>query len=306
MKLLFLLSFSALVSFFQGDFLVPDLPQIQPQQKTDASLCLGVKVRIRVFLQGPYAGAGKMNDNLRTLTGTNGFPTTEPYSSISGFTHIIGGGESCNASVLAVTGDNAIVDWVFIELRDKTTPSTIIETRAALLQKDGDVVETDGTNLDISFSNATACGLYHIAVRHRNHLGVRTKDPVDLGATTNAASVDFTYTGMNPNVYGTNPLKTLSDGNKGLYAGNVLQENIVTSGVMTTVSILKYTDVGNDRLPILQKIGGTNVLNTVNGYFKEDVNMDGTVKYTDTGNDRLPILQNIGGTNVLLTLTEQL
>lgn len=313
MQLLFLLSFSALVSFFQGDFLVPDLPQAPPQKNADASLCLGVKVRIKVYLQGPYASAGLMNDNLRTRNGTvpdgsqSWIPTTQPYSSLSGFTHT--GTETCNASVFATptNAGDAIVDWVFIELRDKTTPSTIIETRAALLQKDGDVVETDGSNLDISFSNAISCGDYHIAVRHRNHLGARTNTVVPLGATSPGTTVDFTSTAF-PNVYGTNALQTLTDGNKALYAGNVTQENVVSLGSMTTVSTLRYSGNGinNDRLPILSRVGTTNILATVNGYYSEDTNLNGVVVYSGNGSDRLIILSNVGTTNILATVTEQL
>lgn len=51
----------------------------------------------------------------------------------------------------------------------------------------------------------------------------------------------------------------------------------------------------NDRDPVLVRIGGVVATNTVDGYFPEDVNLNGQVKYTGTGNDRDPILQTIGG-----------
>jgi len=41
----------------------------------------------------------------------------------------------------------------------------------------------------------------------------------------------------------------------------------------------------------------------VQGYFPEDVNLDGVVKYTGTNNDRDKVLQTIGGvvpTNIRL------
>ena len=66
---------------------------------------------------------------------------------------------------------------------------------------------------------------------------------------------------------------------------------------------VKYNGSANDRLPVLVRIGGTNVNATVNGYYPEDVNMNGTVKYNGSGNDRLIILQVIGGTNVNATKT---
>ncbi|MFN3875995.1 MAG: hypothetical protein ACK4L7_08815 [Flavobacteriales bacterium] len=58
---------------------------------------------------------------------------------------------------------------------------------------------------------------------------------------------------------------------------------------------LKCAGSGNDRDPILVRIGGIVPTNTVSGYWQEDVTLDGVVKYTGTGNDRDVILNNIGG-----------
>ncbi len=77
-----------------------------------------------------------MNDTLRTL---NLLPTVEPYSSLTRFSHV--GGETVNADVFAVTGNNAIADWVLVELRSGSDPTRIVATRAALVQRDGDVVD---------------------------------------------------------------------------------------------------------------------------------------------------------------------
>jgi len=54
------------------------------------------------------------------------------------------------------------------------------------------------------------------------------------------------------------------------------------------------------------RIGGTVPTNTVNGYFNEDVNMDGVVRYTGDPNDRDPILVNIGGSVPTNTRVQQL
>jgi hypothetical protein len=144
-----------------------------------------VKISLKVFLEGAFnATTGKMNDDLRT---GGLIPTYEPYSNLTSFNHS-SGGESVAASVLATTGQNAIVDWVFVELRDKTTPSTVLHTRAALVQSDGDIVDVDGVSplqfLDVLTDD------YHVAVRHRNHLGFRTHHAVSLTATPIA--LDFT------------------------------------------------------------------------------------------------------------------
>jgi hypothetical protein len=243
----------------------------------------------KVFLQGPYnAGSNLMNDDLRTK---NLIPFAQPFSTISGFTHIGGGGlETITPSVLAVMGNDAIVDWVFIQLRDKNNAATVLATRAALLQRDGDIVDVDGTS-PVTF-NITPDN-YYVAIRHRNHLGARTVSPIAL--TNTATLLDFTSMTTPSVVYGTNPLKDLGGGKLGLYMGNVIQDGI-----------LKYSGSSNDRLPILTKIGGANITATANGYFSEDCNMDGIVKYSGSSNDRLPILTNIGGTNITATIAEQL
>ncbi|MCB0811724.1 MAG: hypothetical protein KDB87_00895, partial [Flavobacteriales bacterium] len=70
----------------------------------------------------------------------------EPYTSL-GYVHVgDGGNESTTAGVLAATGNDAIVDWVVLELRDANDPTTVVNTRSALLQRDGDIVDTDGSS----------------------------------------------------------------------------------------------------------------------------------------------------------------
>ncbi|HMC98166.1 MAG TPA: delta-60 repeat domain-containing protein, partial [Flavobacteriales bacterium] len=98
-------------------------------------------VSIKALLDGPYSSTtGLMGDALR-VAGL--VPLSEPYTAL-GYSFNGGGGESTTAPVLAVTGNNAIVDWVVIELRSNTAPATVLASRSALLQRDGDVVGMDG------------------------------------------------------------------------------------------------------------------------------------------------------------------
>ena len=127
------------------------------------------------------------------------------YTGMTGFTHRgDGGGEVIDASVLTTTGVNAIVDWVFIELRSKTSPSTVLSTRSALLQRDGDIVDLDGLS-PLTFSDLIADDFY-IAVRHRNHLGFRTSSAQTL--TSTVSSINFTN--GSKTTAGTNALKIVS------------------------------------------------------------------------------------------------
>ncbi|MBK9175274.1 MAG: putative Ig domain-containing protein [Flavobacteriales bacterium] len=246
-----------------------------------------VQVAARVALEGPYAvSTGLMNDNLRTLPS---FPLTEPFTAL-GYAHVGGGGESVAAPVLSGTGSNAIVDWAVVELRSSGNPSTVVATRSALVQRDGDVVATDGSSA-VSFP--VAPGNYHVALRHRNHLGAMTAATVVLGAS--AAAVDFRSAALA--TYGTGARKSIT---------GAFPVQALWAGDATFNGELKYVGEFNDRDPILLRIGGSVPTNTVTGYHPEDMNLDGTVKYVGDGNDRDPILQNIGGSVPTNTRTGQL
>lgn len=246
--------------------------------------CESNALAVRMLLEGPYvSGSALMNDALRVLPI---FPQTEPYTAL-GYLHTGGGGETITPSVLAVPGSDAIVDWVLVELRSPSSPSTVTQSRSALLQRDGDVVGTDGLS-PLAFT--VPPGTYHVAVRHRNHLAAMTLNPISLGPAT--ATVDFTS--ASTATWGTNARKTVG-GVQVLWAGDVTFNHAV-----------KYTGSGNDRDPILVKVGSTTPNNTVNGYWREDVNMNGVVKYTGSGNDRDPILVNVGSTTPNNVRAEQL
>lgn len=103
-------------------------------------------------------------------------PTTEPYSSM-GYMNLQN--EGISTALSTIIPEEEIVDWILLELRDANTPSTLIAVRAALLQRDGDVVDVDGKS-PVRFADIAA-GNYYIATRHRNHLGVMTANPVFIG-----------------------------------------------------------------------------------------------------------------------------
>ena len=54
------------------------------------------------------------------------------------------------SSVFTVTGPDAIVDCVLVELRDQVDPAIVVDARPGLVQRDGDVVGTDGVSPCIS------------------------------------------------------------------------------------------------------------------------------------------------------------
>ena len=130
-------------------------------------------VMAKAVLQGAYV-AGSMH----TALSDNGvLPDTEPYSAM-GYTYTNGGGgERISSAALSATGTKRIVDWVIIELRDPTDASLVLASRSALLQADGHIVDMDGRSA-VGFSMPS--GMYHVAIRHRNHLAVVTGMPRNL------------------------------------------------------------------------------------------------------------------------------
>ncbi len=246
------------------------------------------QANVKLWLDGPFdSGTGLMTDSLRD----NGLiPLSEPYSAMGYANAAGGGGETTTAGVLATTGANAIVDWVRVELRLANNPASMVASRHALVQRDGDVVAANGASV-LTFG--VAPGSYHVVVRHRNHLGAMTLAAVDL--TGAPPTVDFRSVATS--TYGTNARKTIGSAMV-LWAGNVLID-------APPPIQLQYTGGGNDRDPILAEIGGSVPSNTVSGYLLADVNMDGMVKYIGAGNDRDPILANIGGSVPTNTVNEQ-
>ena len=245
----------------------------------------GVRLALKLMLEGPYDGNTLlMRDDMRNA---GIIPANEPNTA-AGFVQAgDGGGEVMQAGVTSITGDNAIVDWVQVELRSNINPATIIATRGALVQRDGDVVAEDGVS---PIALLTSPGTYRVAVRHRNHLGAMTSTGVAL--TTTATPLDFTNGSVT--TFGTDAQKVVG-AKRLLWMGNAVRDNQI-----------KYTGTNNDRDPILTRVGGTVPTATTNGYWPEDHTLDGVVKYTGVGNDRDPILINVGGTVPTAVRTEQL
>ncbi|MFZ4543933.1 MAG: hypothetical protein ACOYOA_07780 [Saprospiraceae bacterium] len=149
-----------------------------------------VSVAGRVYLDHVDATTGLMTVYMNSLSN---FPLSDPYAVapwLSRFPHVNSGSlATTTPAVLSSTGPNAIVDWVMIELREGIAgATTITASKPALLQSDGDIVDVDGVS-PLNFVGLNP-GNYYIAVRHHNHLGFRTNDPIALGNST--TTLNFT------------------------------------------------------------------------------------------------------------------
>ncbi|WP_299440136.1 M60 family peptidase N-terminal accessory domain-containing protein [uncultured Aquimarina sp.] len=216
----------------------------------------GLQVAPKVYLQGaalnPNTGEENlMRDNLR-VAGL--LPTTSPY--VDALT--------CNTSVFDAIGNDAIVDWVWLELRDGNDVNTLINGRSALLQRDGDIVDIDGTS-PVTFQINQTHGDYYLMIQHRNHLGIRTQNPESL--TSNPVTIDLS---SDPAIIagGANALQLMTNGKYALITGDYDGNGQVQNA---------------DINQVIQLLGGS-------GYHKADTDLNGQIQNTDINNSLSPNL----------------
>jgi GEVED domain len=263
------------------------------------SVFSGSRLALKTMLAGPFdAATGMMWDSLR-VKGL--IPSTEPYSAApytSTYTHVNGGGsETVAPSVLAVSGSNAIVDWVFIQLRNKLDSNVVLATRSALIQRDGDVVDVDGVS-PVLFANS-APDLYFVSVEHRNHLGVMTKGKVALTAAGTPLDISttavplFTFAGRGGNPSPMSGAARMIGSVRALYAGNCNVDLAATAYRFVTYN----NTTASDRYSLLFATGGTS---TITGYNILDLDLNGYARFNGLNPDRLIMLQNTANSNTII------
>lgn len=242
----------------------------------DDKLNEGVYLQTKLLLQGPYlSSTGLMQDSLRT---TGLLPMVQPYTA-SPFNYL--GTEQLNVDLATVTGKDALVDWVLIELRESANPKVVVASKAGLLQRDGDVVDalTGATALNFP----VAAGNYFVSVRHRNHLGVRTSTAIAL--TAQATSVDFSQTATQ--VAGLHA-RLETAGLALLWAGDANQDaRLIAMGVGSDAGVLLNA--------VFKAPKNTNFNSSyrLSGYLATDLNMDGVTLFMGPSNDANILLGNL-------------
>ena len=217
---------------------------------------LRISADVLVYLQGasfnPVPGEeALMRDDLRSGAL---IPLTSPYTEDA---------VSANSSVFDATGDNAIVDWVLVQLRDNADSNVIIASRSGLLQRDGDIVDVDGVS---SLEFDERADNYYVSVNHRNHLGVISSQPIALGTSTN--TVDFTAVESFAQG-GALSVVLLSNGKYAMYSGDYDQNGQVQS---------------TDLTPVISSLGNA-------GYSEADTDLNGQIQTIDLNTAIIP---NIG------------
>jgi hypothetical protein len=216
---------------------------------------------IKVALRGGVALTGNVMPMTTLMAAGNYIPLLEPYKGL-GYTRVFFEDETVSA--LSVFTTNNITDWILVELRDKHNPSIVKYNRAALLRNDGQIMDIDGT------TNLTFTGIvddtYFVSIKHRNHIGLMTKDPVDI-------TILLDFTAAATQVYGVE--NRLTDaGVSYLRAGKIYDGG----------PIQYYGDNGYAQNSY--NYTGAGSLNTaVNGYSVFDLNLNGIVKLNLSSND---------------------
>lgn len=221
------------------------------------------------------------------------------------YTHVGSGASGQNQTipqpnvVFGVTGENAIVDWIFVELRDKDDYTNIIATRSGLLQRDGDIVDLDGTS-GLYFDNV-AEDFYFLVIRHRSHLGIMSKFPLfsdELQTMVDFTSVDtptfdfgntnnqFNYTGL-----AQKDMIAVGESVKALWAGDFDGDGIISYATnVSDVNIIQSEVAGFDlNLNPLYRVN----FNSSIGYLQSDFDMNGKSKFTPPEDDRNYVLEQV-------------
>ncbi len=144
---------------------------------TDGAGCTGnfdffvgdapVPFTLRMLMQGAYDTTMLlMNDALRA---NNLIPDVDPYLFST----------EAPPSAFDDNNNDAVVDWLHIQLRDDQDASRLQAERTVFIQRDGDIVDIDGAS--IPEFEGIVHGLYNIVIQHRNHLPVMSPVPFLLG-----------------------------------------------------------------------------------------------------------------------------
>jgi hypothetical protein len=254
----------------------------------------GVHLSPKAFLYGAYdITTGLMKDSLRAavaLGNPNG-PIPVPYlippHIPTSPTHFMpSNGAFMNQSVLSISGPNAIVDWVLIELRDQINNNLILARKHALIQRDGDVVETDG--ISALFFAFICPGHYFVSIKHRNHLGVMTATPIALSSVTQVINFATDPVWVKAGV--SNPPRKQVQNVFTLIAGDAMgNRNVKYNGPNNDKEYVFYAVLGS--VPPGYPYPPSN--NTTYGYRNEDINLDGKVRFVNEDNDKTFMLNMI-------------
>jgi len=211
-----------------------------------------IDLDLKLFLEGPYNGT-----DMNTSLNTNGYlPLLQPYDVDPTAKWYYTGNES-----IGFIPNADVVDWILVELRetpyiaDSAKSSTMISRRAALLLKDGSVVDIDGVNQPKFY--VTLTDNLFVVIWHRNHIGILSQNA--LTGTAGVYSYDFSSAATQ--VFGgLNGHKHLGGGVYGMAGGDGDPDGQITN---------------SDKIDVWMQEAG------LSGYLAGDFSMDSQVNNLD-------------------------
>ena len=208
-------------------------------------------VDITAMMNGAIVGAGtSMSNDLQNYFGGNTglLPTTSPY----------GLPTSTYAAINNPAGAaGQVVDWVKVEVRSASNPSTILETRSLLVKPNGSIVDPNGK---IPYFKESTTPV-QLTVQHRNHLGIMSNSIPSFSA----ANVTYNFTtalSQAFNVGGDPAQLILRNGKWAMIQGDVNMDLSVDGVDITLIKV--SANAG-----------------TFDEYLASDINMDGSVDGVD-------------------------
>ena len=243
---------AVVLDFTVGELAVTDITNgaVTLNQGFHQTLSVFISISTKILLEGPSAGGGLMSDDLRT---SSVIPLISPYPDA----------RATMAPVFTATGNDAVVDWVYVSLMDKTDRNIEIASVSGFVQVDGDIVKANGVDA-ITFD--VAADVYYVRIIHRNHLAILTAAPITLNSVS--SMLDMTADPLA--IFG--GAAAVSDIGGGIFA--------MVSGDANANNQVQITDISAAR----PQIGFA-------GYYNTDTDMNGQVQITDIN---LYIRPNVG------------
>lgn len=248
-----------------------DFPLKEIENNAEQVINEHIRLKAKVFLQGAFdLNSRLMKDDLRRL---KYIPSINPYGTKdkNNLPEKVS-----NQTIFDISGEDAIIDWVFLELRQKYNFNVIVATRSALLQRDGDIVEIDDGKSPVAFSVPE--NDYFVVIKHRNHLGIMTASAL----TPNNQLIEVDFTRSRTPVFGDFARK-INENIAMLWGGNADGNGYMIfqgAGLGLPDKDKVFFDILSDTR------NDQNRYNFVlEGYQDSDLNMDGQVRYQGGDND---------------------
>ncbi len=180
-------------------------------------ICEGqnVQVRVNTLLEGFYnQETGEMTTELNQA---RLIPNTQPFN-VAPFNY--------NGTETDFNIPPFIVDWVLLELRNAADPNIVMFRRPAFLSIDGRVVNVEKGYTAGTVFNGLPDGEYYLAMYHKSHLPVITKEPISINSTA-TNYLDLTTEDLLEGFEPTTSL--LGTSKKALYAGDYDQNGLINN-----------------------------------------------------------------------------